>query len=277
MTFLGKPLRCFFKALVSIFIGTLCLMCKNWCTQVEPWLPEYLQFEWRTTFLTQYFPKKSHDYQHAYFLTTGLMSSLLPDTSLEIEGILASSSRQGKRLDHLKFTGRYLFLDEWLEDALSGVLGVSIMPVFGKSLKDPYSFHHGKLETELFCSLGKVFEDRKRGSFSQFWAMAALGLADKGTAWQRIYLQASLFIGELQELSFFSHFLRGNGHKTFHYSHFKGYGSVAHHSLDIGFRYAYEISFWGKLILEYAYRIYASQYPHKAQSLFLQIYYPFSF
>ena len=74
----------------------------------------------------------------------------------------------------------------------------------------------------------------------------------------------------------FFHSLMGLGDKNLNLCHFKGYGAIAHRSIDIGMQYSYLFENLSKLHLKYAYRVYAKNFPLNSQCFTIEYCYDFA-
>lgn len=167
---------------------------------------------------------------------------------------------------------RYAFLDDALGDpyALSVAL-ISTQP-FDQALHDPTCFFHGLFELEAACSIGKEWVCHTFWTV-RTWALAALGIASKGSPFARAAYAVEWHLG--------NHFMQGEcigfyGYGQRHFPHlssnesaFHGYGAIAYRAIDllIGYRYA---PFPGDLLsLSCIYRPYAHNCPrHLCQAVF---------
>lgn len=207
------------------------------------------------------------------FLNISLSNSL-PNFGLEIEATEARTRVQKGVIDQLKMTARYVWQDDIAGDPLSITTGLSFIQAFRSSVKDISSFHHGQEEGELFLSLGKEISQQFTWS-SRWWSILGLGIANKGSPWIRFNLAYEKRLWDKHELKLFLHSLWGLGHKRLHISHFHGYGSIQHQSVEIGLRYTHLLDYFGSASLEYSYCFYAHHFPVYAHRLCAQLFYTF--
>ncbi len=80
---------------------------------------------------------------------------------------------------------------------------------------------------------------------------------------------------ENQEWRLFCHTLWGLGSRNIHIDHFKGYGSIQHRSVNLGFRYTYLLDYFGSLSFEYTSRVYAHNFPAFANIFLVELRYDF--
>ena len=260
----------------------LCLLLgcsRGVSTERQPWLGEPYELVWRTAAIYQGYASLAsgsslkHYPSHDGFLQVSL-SGFLPEFALEMEAVGACTRRQKGDFDHFSITGRYVWQDDIAGDPLSVTTGVSLSYACPLAVKDVSAFHHGWGEVEAFLSVG---QERAQGALwhSRWWGLLGLGLAEQGSPWLRAHLSYEKRLGEQHEVGVFAEALSGLGRHRLHVVHFQGYGAIQHHSIDIGIRYAWEVACFGKIGAEYAYRVYAKNFPAHAQVFLLRILYPF--
>lgn len=246
-------------------------------TQQLPWLPELGEFEWRESLSQQSSSYASQE----LFLDSSLATSLF-DFGFEVEALAAHTRRQ-KGIDDFKATLRYRWLDDIEGEAVSLTSGVSLSQCFRRSLHNPSVFHHGYLETELFLSVGKEFNegcydllDYEVSCSSRLWAVVAGGVAvDRGSPWARFNVSYEKQVWQKHLLRVFMTGLYGCGGEGFHLDDFKGYGPIAHRSLELGVRYGRLIDCLGEISIEYSNRLYARHCLKHVSQFTLQLTYPF--
>lgn len=259
----------------------LLMVNRSAATEYQPWLGNFYEFELRSSFLYQEYSKIScggHHRKypsHDVFLNMSL-SHFRPDPAigLEIELIEARTERQKGDIDQVKFTGRYVWQDDVAGDPLSVTTGLSYMQAFYYSLRDVSSFHHGYSNAELFLSVGRENPDESLWG-SRWWAVFALGVAERGSPWLRFHLDYEKRFQEKHAMQTFLHSLWGLGGQRLHLNHFHGYGPIQHQSIDLGLRYTYFLEFYGSASVEYSYRIYARNFPSYTHQVLAQILYTF--
>ncbi|MBS4163616.1 Uncharacterized protein PRO82_000919 [Candidatus Protochlamydia amoebophila] len=252
----------------------------GWAYEDQPWLGNYLEFEWTSSLQFQCYKDlscKSNSKTYLsrdIFLYTQLALAATPQLSLNLGAMAAWTNKQAGSIDHLEFNGRYIFLDDVIGDPVTLTLGINLIHAFPWSLRDPSSFHHGKNEGELFISMGKEWAEKDQWS-SRLWAKVGFGSALNDSAWIRLKIAFAQRIRLYHEFEIFSRTLCGFGRRSLNLRHFHGYGSIDHQSVDLGLRYTYLIDFIGNLSVEYAKRIYSQNFPSKANQIQLTFFYPF--
>lgn len=266
------------KILTILFILKICL---GHATNYQPWLGNFYEFELRSSCLYQSYLWSSVDrhskdcHANNVFLNIGL-SNAYPDPTIgfELELTQACTRKQRGDIDQIKFTGRYLWQDDIAGDPLSVLTGLNYTQAFYYSLRDMSSFHHGFSNIEGFISIGKEnFDESLWGS--RYWGVFAIGVAERGSPWLHLNLNYEKRWWEKHEMKLFLNSLWGLGHQRLHPNHFDGYGSIQHQSIDLGFCYTYLLKFYGSASLEYAYRVYAYNFPANAHSVIAQVLYTF--
>lgn len=250
-------------------------------TQLQPWLGNFYEFEVRSSFLYQGYSRLSvgnHTKKHSsndLFLNLSICNSKPdPEVGLELELTQALTRRQKGEIDQIKLTGRYMWMDDIAGDSISVTPGFSYVQAFTNSLNDVSSFHHGLYNTELFVSIGKEKADETVWG-SHWWAVFALGVAEKGSAWLLCNLDYEMRFLKRHAFGAFLHTLIGFGGQGLHPHHFRGYGPVAHRSIELGLRYIYFIEYYGEASLEYSYRAYSRNFPLAAHRVMAQILFTF--
>lgn len=249
---------------------------QGFAAEVQPWLGNLYEFEWRNSLKYQQYSNVASPFQLVHysssdlFLTSSLSNTLAPEFSLEGEVTAANTRRQSGGIDHFSFTGRYLWLDDIAGDPISLVTGASFSQAFVPALEDVSSFHHGRSEAEFFLSVGKEIPCGDVW-MSRSWGMLGFGVAERGSPWVRTILAYEQRFCQRHELRGKVETLWGMGHGRLRPHHFHGYGSIQHQSVDFAVRYAYLIDFFGSVDLEYSYRVYARNFPDQTQCLKLSL------
>lgn len=274
------------KWICSLVIGFVSLFSHlgwaiDWGTEFLPWVPSYLEFDWRQTLIYQTYsginssahchPSYSSD---DFFITHTLSGVVQPELSLAAEATLARTRRQSWSVDHIRLQGRYMWLDDIVGDPISLTTGVNFTQAFKHSLHDISSFHHGTAEAELFLSFGK---ETSQGEIwmKRWWGVLGIGSAvNRGSPWLRGRFAYEWRTCQNQEWRLFIHSLCGLGHRPLVPCDFHGYSSVQHQSIDVGGRYTYLIDFVGSLSVEYAYRVHARNFPAHTHYFLLSLFYP---
>ncbi len=208
------------------------------------------------------------------FLTASL-NGYLPKLSLQLQAIQAFTKMQKGAVDHFAATLKYHYLDDIAGDFISLTFGGSFLQPFRWSLKDISSFHHGLVEGECFLAIGK--EKSYLEDWEQRWSLVtSIGLAEQGSAWVRLNCDYAFRFLKKQTGKIFFHSLMGLGDKNLNLCHFKGYGAIAHRSIDIGMQYSYLFENLSKLHLKYAYRVYAKNFPLNSQCFTIEYCYDFA-
>lgn len=270
-----------FNQIYRNLIFFLLAICPGVATEYQPWLGNFYEFELRSSLLYQkyhWISSESHLKKHFsndFFLNASLSNAIPdPDIGGELELTQAGTRQQKGDLDQIKLTGRYLWLDDVAGDTLSLTIGFSYAQAFKHSLRDVSSFHHGFNNAEFFVSIGRENPEESVWG-SRWWSMFAIGMAERGSPWLRLHVEYDKRWWDRLEMTVFLHSLWGLGRQKLHPHHFHGYGSIAHQSVDVGLRSTYLLEFGSNVSLEYAYRVYASNFPAYVHQVLVQMLYTF--
>lgn len=247
-------------------------------TELMPWTEEDLELYPRFEYNYQHYNRvhSSHHFEHQcandHFYTLGIAASY-DVWSAELEATCAATRHCSFYFEDFKGTLRYRLLNDIIADPVSLIAGVSLIRASGIALHDLSVFHHGQNEFELHLSVGKECTVKDTWS-SRWWCVGLFGLGDHGSPWWRTILAWEknyckfLFRGFVEGLY-------GMGGNSLNVHDFDGYGSVRHRSIDIGARLTKETVCYGIWKAEYAYRVWAYNYPANASLVRLSITYPF--
>lgn len=267
---------------INPVIYVFCLLSTwGWSIELQPWVGNYLEFEWRTTPLYQsYHRVASHsqlvDYaSDDFFLTTSLSNTLAAELAVEVEVTAAHTRRQRWDVDNFRLALRYMWLDDLLGDRISLTTGAILTQSFANSLPDISSFHHGRSEAELFVSVGRENSGEETW-ISRWWGVGGIGFAERGSPWLRGNIAYEYRFAPVQEVRLFVNSLWGLGHKRLRIHDFHGYGSLQHQSVDVGIRYTHLIRYFGSVALEYSNRRYARNFPAQVHCVLFTFLFTFS-
>lgn len=273
-TSIMKKIRTF---IYFIFISSICQG-----TDFKPWFGNEYEVELRALGVYQNYDdlavshkRDSKHVENDAFMT---FSAAYPFRKFccEFETTLADTRHQHGRLDNFRLTGRYQLLDEQEGDFLSVVVGLTVTQPLSRALHDISSFHHGHIEEENTLSFGKKYGDIGLKDYRyRWWNVFGIGLSDIGSPWMREYAAFEYRYEELHQFRAFINTLWGTGSEKLLRYCFIGYGHIAHRSVDIGLRYEYDSNGWGALSVQYARRVYASNFPENANLISLEYYFPF--
>lgn len=281
----------------SLLIGWgLILNTSLMAFETMPWFNKNVEIELRSTYLFQTYPsiQSAHHFKRYsssdHFLTLGAETSIpgialtymgLPDwigaVDGEIEVELAGTNHRHFGFDSATATLRNQWLDDVIGDPVSLVTGITAIQACQESLRDPSSFHHGKIEGEFHLSIGKEITSSSTWT-SRFWGFGSFGCADIGSPWIRGNLNwEHLFCDQRSLIRIFANTLWGLGNREFNLNSFHGYGPIKHQSIDIGLRYSYNFDIWGVAALEYSYRPFARNFPQHVNRILVNYTFPYGF
>lgn len=249
------------KKLTLAFLMPLSLLA----TDFNPFFGPQLFIDAKADYLYQNFTKVKKNHQkkdyHSNDHFLHLSGSIPYDVySGELELTGAATRHRTFGFDDLRLTGRFQILADCIDDSQSLVIGATAIQAIKQSVHDIGSFHHGKIEGLLHASFGKEFTCQQFWT-ERYWGMLGLGSADVGSPWLQGMLVWDRNLWDTHQFRLFAKGLYGFGGNTLRIRHFKGYGPIAHRSIDIGARYDYTLYWYGTWGIEYAYRVYARNFP----------------
>jgi hypothetical protein len=249
------------------------------CTELMPWYNRDLELYPRLDALYQSYPEVQSARGHAHrgsddlFLRVGISGSYSP-WYLSLEAVGVKTRKRSFSLDSGKITGKYQWMSDIVGDPVTMTTGVTLISATSSGLKTIGSFHHGQTEGEAHIAIGKENTCLQTWS-SRYWAFLGFGLGNYGSPWTRGQIAWEKNIDDTLFASVFLNALCGLGDRSLRTRHFHGYGSVRHRSVDVGFKASKHTWESGNFALEYAYRVYARNFPNRAHLIQLTYIYPF--
>jgi hypothetical protein len=250
-------------------------------TELKPWFGNPFELEGRATYVFQNFQEMQTGeglvsyVSNDNFLTLSLSTSIWGNWDAEFELTGAQTRAHCFNYDCARLTGRYLWMDDVIGDPFSITSGITLTLPQRISIIDPGSFHHGYFEAEFHTALGRESVCGPRWK-SRWWLIGGVGIATQGSPWLRAdgVIEVQHFIGHALELGAYTLWGLG-GDNIVDLDAFRGYGPIAHRSVDVGFAYLYRFDCWGTLKLGYRRRVYAHNFPDNANYLIVEYLYPF--
>lgn len=195
--------------------------------------------------------------------------------SAELEAILAHTRDLPFGLDQFKLTAKYQMLDDIIGDCISATFGGSLIGATRDAVEDYGLFHHGKLEGELFLTIGQE-QSYKQFWLTHWWAMGGVGVGEKGSPWLFSQIAWERNYYNRWEWRLFADILWGLGGNSLNlYKSFHGYGSIKHRSIDLGTRITKLTNYCGHYHFEFTQRVWARNYPEYSSIFQLRYIYPF--
>lgn len=263
-----------------------CLICcvafATYCfsTDFKPWYGRSLEFQPKADIVYQMYHHVAGNrkifsrYANDFFLNLSLANAF-DVWAAEIETIYSDTRHHSFDFDCVKLTGRHLFLDDVIGDPVSLSVGLSMIVPVTVARNDISSFHHGDIEGLAHVALGKEFICSKFW-LNRYYAAFGIGLANRGFAWLQAEINQEMHFFEGSIFRFFLKGLYGCGDRSLHkHRHFKGYGRIAHRSIDIGAEYTLEFDNYSTLSFEYAFRPFAFNFPYRVNLFKIEYCYPF--
>lgn len=252
-------------------------------TELQPWFGKNLLIECRTAYLFRHYPQldsggSSIPYTaNDHFFDLSAAISPLPLLSLEAEVIGADTRQRSLGLDNVRFTARYLLLDDVAAlDPISLTIGVTASRATRIALNDLSSFHHGRSEYEFHLAAGKEISCEGFWLY-HYWGLFGYGTTRNGDPWMHAIVECERNFWDCHQIGLFANSLWGTGNQDLDPNLFTGYGPINHRSIDLGGRYTFMWECVGTLTLEYSYRVWARNFPSQAQTIVGKLMIPFGF
>lgn len=250
------------------------------CTEFSPWFGNVLELDAQAACTANGYRSIStgHGTKHRSSCDTffDLSASLAyrENLSFELEAVAADTSHDGFGMDSILFTARTCWMNDiTAEDPISLTGGLTVSQVFKPGLRDLSSFHHGGIQCEAHLAAGKEYSCMQFWT-SRLWGVFGAGIADLGSVWVRGNVVWEHNWWNNHQAQVFVRTLWGLGHDSLNLRHFRGYGPIAHQSVDLGGRYSYLFCTGASLSLEYGYRVYGRNCPKGVSIVSLNIFYP---
>lgn len=265
----------------------LVLACLNlpvfaWATVLQPWYPEKMaELQARADYSFESFNEVEssggnfHYKARNSFLDLSLLGSI-EGYGVELEAVISDTKKHSFYPDCFKLTGRYLLLNDSVGDYLSVIAGLTVIIPTKVGLDDIGSFHHGYFESEAHLAVGR---ETVCGDWwtSRWWAVGAVGCAtSEGSPWFRANASYETNWDRTIFLRAFVNTLWGLGRDAVHRHPFRGYGSVAHRSVDVGTHVSYQTDCDLLLTAGYSFRLYAHNFPKNVNVFTFNVLYPFA-
>lgn len=264
----------------SLFFLILSLSSILGATERMPWYPRYLELQPRATYRFQEYSKVDtkegtrHHGSHDHFLHLSL-SAAYDRWCAEIEATGAATRHENFNLADLSLTGRYLWLDDVVGDAVSLTTGLTVTQVITLARHDISCFYHGGIEVEGHVAVGKELTLCEEFWRSRLWGVVGFGVADLGSPWVRANMAWEHNVWDRHRVRLFVASLWGLGHRDLKIHHFRGFGPIRHQLIDLGLLYGYHFECGFSVDVGYAYRVYARNCPLQANQFLVSLLYPF--
>lgn len=249
---------------------------------LEPWYSPVGEFQLHSAYSYSYYPEVSqgknpssyHSADHRIHLISGVQC--FPNWDVQIGSDFLHSDQLSWGAERVGVQVRYLFLDDVVGDPISlsvGLQGFYVPTRLMRAVSVPY---HAQGNMELGAALGKEIDKVYQWLF-RFWGFFGAGMANQGAPWIRPLIATEMKVWQKQILKVLLESYIGLGrHHTVNISRFKGYGTIAHRSVDLRLSYTYLFRVWGSLSVEGGYRLYAHSFPKHLAEVKLSYQLPFS-
>lgn len=243
-----------------------------------PYLTELAEFHLRPSYTYRHYPSVQNlptNYSsNDQFPVINLGVRFLPQWEAQFD--LETAKTRARSFGTQSFAAqlRTQILSDIAGDPISLLIGGRLRYVTSHSLHDLSCPYHATLNLSAIASLGKEFDPYDNVSF-RLWLFTALGIGNRGAPYITPDLHFDTIYAKSHTFSLFALSDWGLGSKRVSLSQF-GYANVAHRSIDLGAKYKYDFGMYGSLSLAYAYRIYAHNFPNRANTVMLKYDLPFS-
>jgi hypothetical protein len=248
-------------------------------TELMPWFGPDKVFEWRNSGNFQWYEKIPNAAEtiatdcFSGFYHTSLSFSPEPDWSAEAELRFGYTEGGGVEVfDHFKLTGRYLWMNDVAGDCISLSTGASVIIASGETVRDPATPHHNLYGLEGHIAVGNEHSSGPNWTV-RYWLAGVLGTGFEGDGWLKTEsaIEWQLCSACNQFRLFTESYLGFNGDKFKETTIFKGYDDIRHRSIDLGARFSHCVCcMTGVIGVQYAYRVYADNYPQNAHLLMIE-------
>lgn len=248
-------------------------------TQLQPWLPRYLELQPKASYLYQAYNSVSTGERHRHrkdrdhFLNLSL-STACAVYGIEVETDLGATRHRKFTFSDLALTGRYQFLDDVIGDPVSVIGGLTIAQVFRLARNDISNFYHGGIQGEAHVSVGKEWQCWNFWR-SRLWGVGVFGVADIGSPWLRFDFGWEYNWWDINQIGLYLKSRGGFGGRDLKIHHFSGYGPVAYRVIDISFEARHHFESGFIVGCGAGYRILAKNCPRCVCFLSANLLYPF--
>jgi hypothetical protein len=180
-------------------------------------------------------------------------------------------------LRNINLQGKFFIWDDLSGDPLSASIGINVRYVRPSFLQQPLTPYHGPWDFFINGALGKEWS-REIYFISRLFGFLSLGQASRGSPWSQLGLVNEWNWRDRHRLQgSLLTYLGWGAHSLRNLSHFSGYNSIAHRSIDLSLRYTFLWKIWGMLSVEGGYRVYARFFPENFYWCSLSYTLPFTF
>ena len=250
--------------------------------RVDPYFTDLGEFHLSTSYTYRTYPviegiKEGASYHSGDRLgKMALRVMFWPNWEGAVDLDLAKTTHLGFGVERTGIQVRRLLLDDIVGDPFSLAVGGQLFFVPTGRLQDPSTPYHARENIEIGISAGKEIDRFDRFRFRLF-AFCGVGRGRCGSPWFRLKKAIGGKIGNAQRWGLFGEGLFGTGdEQRIDPDRFRGYGNIAHRSVDLGVEYGYLFGTWGSLHVKYAYRVYVHAFPGRASLLQCEYRLPFS-
>lgn len=267
--------------MIKRFIWILAIPLCGFAFEQSPWVDSPYLFRFRPSLEVSYFPGVNGGSPSSFSslnedLNLNLGVATMSRYEIQLETDFFHSKMRSFNFESVALQLRNQFMDDIAGAPISLTLGGSYRFVPMHRLHDvamPYHYLHN---FELVSSIGKEWSSPPNWIVRSY-GLLAVGIANQGSPWIKANLLIEGAIAKRHEIAAIVESYFGFGFKNqIDIDTFSGYYNVAHRSIDVGLRYAYEFDIYGTLSAKASYRVYAHAYPENLVSILLEYSFPFS-
>lgn len=265
---------------MKYFATVLCLLAVTVTEAVDykPWFGRVFEVNARGDVIMQAYnhvdahhgSKKRNEFDTFFDLSASM--ALWETIAAELE-VIALQSRHRSGMDAIRFTGRYLWMNDVIGDPVSLTTGITLSSIFPPVRKNIASFDHGGFAGEAHIAVGREVSCMQFWT-SRVWGVFAVGLADVGSPWLRGNIGWEHNWWDRHRVELFADTIWGLGGDSLNLYDFDGYGRVQYQAVDLGVRYGYQTDCGLRLSIGYGYRVYGRNGPQRVNFALVRLDYP---
>jgi len=249
----------------------------------KPWLGNQFEFYLDSSYSYSRFTKVAQPVKqlkhpfNANLLSFDLGFCPVDGWEVAFEAEFAATTKQCFGRRSLAGMLRTRWLDDIVGDPVSLTTGVIARMTSHNSLRDISCPSSARWDVELHSAIGKEWSSGADWSM-RLYGIGAIGQGSRGSPWTKAKAAFGIrqSVSSAWEVYSLGYWGFGNKNKV-NISHFHGWGSYNHSSVDVGAAYIYCLEVWGNLRLDFFYRFYAYVYPKGLIGGAITYHLPFSF
>ncbi len=263
---------------IWFFLGSTSLFSM----QEKPWFGNLYEIELNASHSYSFFHKVGHGHPSLkrtwrdYLTTLAIGSRIAENWSLEAEIQGDATTRRSFGYSSIALQGRYLWLDDIAGDAVSLATGLTLRQTSKTSLHQLSTPYHAPFTAELHIALGKEWIKSSHW-MQRLFVFGGFGKGTRGAPWWRAdCFYINNYCDRVEWRLFLLGFFGCGNTQSVPLSHFRGWGHIAHYSVDLGTGLSFLFIPWGSFKFDYIRRIYAHSYPQGVNFFVFSYELPFS-